>query len=106
MNKPFCDLCGKAAHESPVSARLPRGEKWSGGKPSSDGVGVVQGIWQSSIRVTVEFRADDFKTVRAAPDLCTDCIYGLLDDLARTLLPAGGQGLQSPATQPASPSSP
>lgn len=85
MTKQFCDLCGKPAHDSAIGGEFPRGQPWRGYRSKDGG---CEGSWQPRVRVDVGLRISDSKNGDGVPDLCGECISGLLADLMRKLTPA------------------
>lgn len=84
MTKRFCDLCGKPAYDGIVGGIFNRGEAWRESRAKDGG---CYGTWQCRIQVNVGFGMLDFNDDDLKPDLCADCIYELLDDVVRKLMP-------------------
>ncbi len=84
MTKKFCDLCGKPAVElSELSVQRAHGPTYLA--PTIGG-GSTHTCAKIQLAANIRF-IDHPSGYGGAPDLCADCVYSLLDDLARTLIP-------------------
>lgn len=79
MEKRFCDICEAPAEKFAdlVQFKRPVGETYQAYK--SDTSGGVQGLWQCKIVVKPVITFEDHKAgFGGPPDLCRNCLKGLL----------------------------
>lgn len=83
MNKPFCDICGKPTLDQNPTLNVAWGPKWYG---FLDG---CMGTWEPRIELWPNFRLIRHPSAAPSsrPDLCADCLAGLLDQLREKVKP-------------------
>jgi len=86
VEKRFCDICEAPAeaYDHKVEIKKPIGDHYQAYK--SDSAGGVQGVWQCKIvlRPVVTFEEHP-RGFGGPPDLCRECLTGLLNDLRASL---------------------
>lgn len=97
MTKHFCDLCGESAveHWPSLKAKLPDKE-WFGTKFSSGSISCVDGRWTPQVEARMIFELHDMpnSTKNYNPDLCFNCIAGLLRQMADSITQPAAQSRQ------------